>query len=92
MAIDFMVVHKDAPHPRLAHQFINFMLEGENSAELTNLIGAGNPNRAALPYIRPELLQIEPIFPRYDRVFELQEWDRKARRLLDALWLEVKID
>lgn len=92
MAIDFMVIHKDAPHPRLAHQFINFMLEGENSAELTNLIGAGNPNHAALPYIRSELLHIEPIFPRYDRVFELQEWDRKARRLLDALWLEVKID
>jgi spermidine/putrescine transport system substrate-binding protein len=68
------------------------MLEGENSAELTNLIGAGNPNRVALPYIRQELLQIEAIFPKHAKLFELQAWGRMARRRLDALWLEVKID
>ena len=27
------------------------MLDGENSAELSNLIGSGNPNAAAMPYI-----------------------------------------
>jgi len=92
IATDFMVIYKDAPHPDLAHQFINFMLEGRNSAELTNLIGAGNPNRAAIPYIQPELLQIEALFPRQAKLFALQEWGRDMRRRLDALWLEVKID
>jgi len=48
------VLHKSGPRPDLAHQFINFMLEGKNAAELTNLIGSGNPNRAALPYIDPK--------------------------------------
>ena len=43
LAVDNMVIHKDAPRPDLALKFINFMLEGKNSAELTNLIGSGNP-------------------------------------------------
>ncbi len=47
LAVDNMVIHKDAPRPDLAHMFINFMLEGKNSAELTNLIGSGNPNLEA---------------------------------------------
>ena len=49
---------------------INFMLEGKNSAELTNLIGSGNPNTAAVKFIKPEikkLLQkyIDPIAGRF---------------------------
>ncbi|MBL8499642.1 MAG: spermidine/putrescine ABC transporter substrate-binding protein, partial [Nitrosomonas sp.] len=47
MSLDSMVLHKSGKHPDLAHQFINFMLDGRNSAELTNLIGSGNPNVAA---------------------------------------------
>ena len=41
LAVDNMVIHKNAPRPDLALKFINFMLEGKNSAELTNLIGSG---------------------------------------------------
>ena len=46
-----MVLHKSGPRPDLAYQFINFMLEGQNSAELSNMIGSGNANAAAMPYI-----------------------------------------
>ncbi|MBC8107728.1 MAG: spermidine/putrescine ABC transporter substrate-binding protein, partial [Anaerolineae bacterium] len=44
LALDSMVIHKAAPRPDLALQFMNFMLDGKNSSELTNLIGSGNPN------------------------------------------------
>ena len=57
LALDNMVIHKSAPRPDLGLKFINFMLEGQNSAELTNLIGSGNPNMAAMKYIKPELLK-----------------------------------
>jgi spermidine/putrescine transport system substrate-binding protein len=43
LAVDNMVIHKSAPRPDLALQFMNFMLEGKNSAELTNLIGSAIP-------------------------------------------------
>ena len=42
---------------------MNFMLDGKNSAELTNLIGSGNPNLDAIKYIKPELLKNPAIFP-----------------------------
>ena len=42
---------------------MNFMLEGKNSAELTNLIGSGNPNMEAIKFIKPELLKNPAIFP-----------------------------
>ena len=58
-----MVIHKDAPRPDLALKFINFMLDGKNSAELTNLIGSGNPNAQAMQYIKPEIAKDKAIFP-----------------------------
>ena len=45
---------------------MNFMLEGKNSAELTNLIGSGNPNMDAIKYIKPEILKNPAIFPDKD--------------------------
>ena len=62
LAVDNMVIHKSAPRPDLALMFINFMLDGRNSAELTNLIGSGNPNVDARKYIKPELLKFPAIF------------------------------
>src|SRR5882672_6595560 len=63
LALDNMVIHKDAPRSDLAHKFINYMLDGKNSAELTNLIGSGNPNADALQYIKPEIRNDKSIFP-----------------------------
>src|SRR5437899_10165449 len=63
LAVDNMVIHKDAPRPDLAHKFMNFMLEGRNSADLTNLIGSGNPNMDALKYIKPEIQKLPAVFP-----------------------------
>jgi spermidine/putrescine transport system substrate-binding protein len=63
LALDSLVIHKDAPKPELALQFINFILDGKNSAELSNLIGSGNPNAAAVPFIKPEIAKNTAIFP-----------------------------
>jgi spermidine/putrescine transport system substrate-binding protein len=88
-----MVIHKDAPRPDLAHKFMNFMLEGKNSAELTNLIGSGNPNLDALKYIKPEILKNPAIFP--DKAVEakleqLKELTAAQRRLRNRMWTEIK--
>lgn len=94
LALDSMVIHKSGQHPGIAHQFINFMLEGKNSAELTNLTGSGNPNMAAIPYIQPEIANNRAIFPdqtRQTRLEMLQELDHKQRRLLSRLWTEIKL-
>jgi spermidine/putrescine transport system substrate-binding protein len=93
LAVDNMVIHKDAPRPDLAHKFINFMLEGKNSAELTNLIGSGNPNLDAVKFIKPEILKNPAIFP--DKAVEakleqLTDLTTAQRRLRNKLWTEIK--
>ncbi|HET7832824.1 MAG TPA: spermidine/putrescine ABC transporter substrate-binding protein [Gallionella sp.] len=94
LALDSMVLHKDGPRPDLAYRFINFMLEGQNSAELTNLIGSGNPNRAARPYIDPDIAQNPAVFPTLAQQAHLEmlrDLDRYRRRVLSRIWTEIKL-
>jgi spermidine/putrescine transport system substrate-binding protein len=93
LAVDNMVIQKGAPRPDLAHQFMNFMLEGKNSAELTNLIGSGNPNMEAIKFIKPELLKNPAIFPDkavQAKLEQLKDLTAAQRRLRNKLWTEIK--
>ena len=93
LAVDNMVIHKAAPRPDLALKFINFMLDGKNSAELTNLIGSGNPNLDAQKYIKPELLKYPAIFPPKElqaKLEQLKDLTPAQRRLRNKLWTEIK--
>jgi len=88
-----MVIHKAAPRPDLALRFINFMLDGRNSAELTNLIGSGNPNLDAMKYIKPELTKLPAVFPPKDvqaKLEQLKDLTVAQRRLRNKLWTEIK--
>jgi spermidine/putrescine transport system substrate-binding protein len=94
LALDSMVLHKSGARPDLAHRFIDFMLDGKNSAELTNLIGSGNPNLDALRYIKPGSAQDPAIFPdaqHLARLEMLRELDRNQRRVLSRIWTEIKL-
>lgn len=94
LALDSMVLHKSGPRPDLAHRFIDFMLYGRNSSELTNLIGSGNPNRDALQYIKPEIAQNPAVFPDRTQLAHLEmlrDLDRHQRRVLSRIWTEIKL-
>jgi spermidine/putrescine transport system substrate-binding protein len=93
LAIDNMVIHKNAPRPDLALKFMNFMLDGKNSAELTNLIGSGNPNTDAMKYIKPEIMKNPVIFPDktiVPKLEQLKDLNATQRRLRNRLWTEIK--
>jgi spermidine/putrescine transport system substrate-binding protein len=94
LALDSMVLHKTGRQPELALQFIDFMLTGQNSAELTNLIGSGNPNRAAMRYISTGIVDNRAVFPDASamrRLEMLRDLDRKQRRVLNRIWTEIKL-
>ncbi|HYR05460.1 MAG TPA: spermidine/putrescine ABC transporter substrate-binding protein, partial [Gallionella sp.] len=85
---------KSGPRPDLAYRFINFMLEGRNSSELTNLIGSGNPNRAAMHFIAPAIAANRAIFPTPEiqqRLEMLKDLNRNQRRVLSRMWTEIKV-
>lgn len=93
LALDAMVVAKNAPRADLAHKFINFMLEGQNSADLTNMMGAGNPNSAAQQHIKPDIRAMKAIFPDDDTAKKLEmltDLNAKERKLLNKLWTQIK--
>ena len=60
---DNMAILANAPHPCTAHTFINFILDAQNGADLTNWTYYGSPNAAADPFIDPEILEDEAIYP-----------------------------
>lgn len=95
LGVDNMVLHVSGRRPDLAHRFIDFMLDGRNAAELSNLIGAGNPNADAMRYIRPELAANPNVFPPAatlaNRLDVLRDLPPRERRLLARLWTEIKV-
>ena len=60
---DNMVVPVDSAAPCTAHAFIDFLLEAENGAALTNWNYYASPNEAAEAFIDPEILSDETIYP-----------------------------
>jgi spermidine/putrescine-binding protein len=54
--IDNMAIPFDAPSVCTAHTFINWLLDGEQGAALSNWNYYGTPNEAALDLLDPELL------------------------------------
>jgi len=84
---DSLVVLADAPHPRAAHAFLDYILRPEVGAAIANATGYGTANKAAAA------LQPHPIpYPSADELRHLEyqkdlgthtaEWDR--------IWTEIK--
>ena len=58
------------------------------------VIGSGNLNRAALPFIDPEIRANPAIFPPAEiqqRLEMLKDLERKQRRVLSRIWTEIKV-
>jgi spermidine/putrescine transport system substrate-binding protein len=94
MSVDNMVIHKAAPNAALAHAFINFMLEGKNSSELSNLIGSGNANQAAMEFINAEVKSNQAVFPdgqSLKKLHQLRLLSSEMRQLRGQLWTEIKV-
>ncbi|MDF0605953.1 spermidine/putrescine ABC transporter substrate-binding protein [Neisseriaceae bacterium TC5R-5] len=94
LGVDTMAILASAKRPDLAHLFINFMLEGKNAAQLTNLNGATNPVMTALPFFRADLKNnpiINPSEQTIKRWTVLRELTPPERRSLARMWTEVKV-
>ena len=61
--VDNMAIPTDSEAPCTAHAFIDFLLDAENGAALTNWNYYASPNEAAEEFILPEILEDETIYP-----------------------------
>jgi spermidine/putrescine transport system permease protein len=89
---DNFVIPKGAKNVKAAEQFINFIMEPEISAEISQYFPYGNPNTAAYPYIGGEIMKDKAVYP--------SDIDLKKGEYLkdigdhvtefDKIWSEVK--
>jgi spermidine/putrescine transport system substrate-binding protein len=61
--VDNMAIPFDAPHPCTAHAFINFLLDAENGAALSNWNLYPSPNAASAEFIDPAVLDDPRVYP-----------------------------
>jgi putrescine transport system substrate-binding protein len=59
---DSMAIPKDAPHPKNAHLFINYILRPEVHASLTNAVFYANPNAASKPFVDKSVANNPTVF------------------------------
>jgi spermidine/putrescine-binding protein len=85
--IDSLGVPASAPHPRAAHEFINYILRPGIGAAISAVTGYGTPNQAAMP-----LLASPVPYPSPNELarLEIQKDLGRASGLWDQIWTEIK--
>ena len=58
-----MAIPADAPHPRNALIWLNYLMRPDVIAGVTNYVKYPNGNSASLPLIQPEIREDESIYP-----------------------------
>lgn len=92
--VDNMCIPIGAPHKDLAEEFMNYALEPEVSAAISNAVEFATPNRAALPFVRPELRDNPLIYPPPEvmkKLYFLQDLGTAGDRLWNDVWEQVKL-
>jgi spermidine/putrescine transport system substrate-binding protein len=91
---DNMVVPKGAPHKDIAMEFINFILDAQRGATISNFIRYATPNLAARQqgFINPQDLKDPAIYPPpelYAKLKYVQDVGQVIT-LYDDAWTEIK--
>ena len=88
-----LLIPQGAPHPEAAYQFINFLLQPEVIAQITNEIYYGNDNIASRPLINPRILADPTLYPTPQieaRLYRANEASPAIERIRTRTWTRVK--
>ena len=92
MAIDNLAIPKGAPHPKEAHNLINFLLQARASADLSQTRFVGSVIKGVREHLPKEIAEDPIVFPpkavmdTLEMIVDLGE----ATRPFDRLWTEIK--
>lgn len=90
---DMMAIPTDAKHPENAHKFLNFVMEAQITADITNYVWYASANTPALELIDEEILADPGIFPPDDvkaKLWVSPVYDAKTDRAINREWTRVK--
>jgi putrescine transport system substrate-binding protein len=88
-----LLIPASAPHPEAAHKFLNFILEPQVIAAITNDIDYGNDNLAARPLVRSDILGDPAVYPPPElraRLYLPADPGQDYDRLRTRVWTHIK--
>jgi spermidine/putrescine transport system substrate-binding protein len=93
--VDNMVIPTDAPNPLLAHAFMDYILDANVGASISNFTFYATPNQASVDagLILPELLESPTIYPTdeiVERLFYIAP-NLDIEEIYSFVWDEIKI-
>ncbi|WP_177339267.1 polyamine ABC transporter substrate-binding protein [Pseudomonas sp. EpS/L25] len=90
---DLLAIPKDAKNVKEAHAFINYLLQPEVIAKVSDYVGYANPNPKAGELMNAELRQDETVYPPQavmDKLYVMKELPPQILRLETRSWTRVK--
>jgi spermidine/putrescine transport system substrate-binding protein len=90
--VDAMTIPAASKNRAAAYAFINFILDPEVGAQLSNYIAYATPNEASLPLVDPEMREDPRIYPAEAQLAgsAMLEDVEEATTLYDQIWTRVK--
>lgn len=89
---DMLAIPADASNVDAAHKFINFIMDPQITADITNYVWYASANKSSLPMINPEIIADEGIFPPdnvKENLFPATVKTPKGDRSITRLWTRV---
>ncbi|WP_057833287.1 extracellular solute-binding protein, partial [Colwellia sp. TT2012] len=90
---DVLAIPKDSTNVKEAHAFINYLLQPEVIAQVSDYVGYANPNPGADTLMEQSIRTDEAVYPPQavlDRTFVNFELPPKVQRLMTRSWTKVK--
>jgi spermidine/putrescine-binding protein len=88
-----VVMPKNAPHEKDAYAYMNYLLNPQVIANISNSIHYANPNSAADEFVIPAVKQDLAIYPPknvMDKLFTVEDLPAAIARLSTRLWTKLK--
>jgi len=90
---DTMAIPVDAPNPDAAHKFIDFVMDAQITADITNYVWYANGNAASMPLVDEEITSDPGIFPTdaaKQNLWASKVYNARQDRTVTRLWTKVK--
>lgn len=90
---DMMAIPADAPNPEAALAWINFIMDPQITADITNYVWYANANTASMPMVDAEIRDDPAIFPTPEvraKLFPTQVYDARTDRTMTKLWTRAR--
>jgi putrescine transport system substrate-binding protein len=93
IGFDMLAIPDDAPNPENALKFIDYILEPQVAADITNYVYFGNPNTAATEFVDEDVANDPGIYPPQDikkKMFVSKPHAARYDRALTRAWTTIK--